>query len=191
MDEILDDFRSESKGLVDELMDILDEVEGEYDRRGDLEKYGQVVDRIMGGAKSLEMAVDVGESNLPKIGMYAELCKIVGYKASQIEGNEQFFDAVVAVLLDATEMLEQMVNNLGSEGEKNIKDLLSNTFLDRLKWISGHFDANMRSSIAVDAGQTSEEKATEKTGDKTTDKPAQASNSQAEINELLKALGVN
>lgn len=169
MDEMLVDFQEESKGLVEELVDILDEVEGEYENRSQLEKFGQVVDRIMGGAQSLEMALDEPSVGLSMIGKYAQICKTVGYKASQIDDNEEFYNIVVAFLLDANEMLESLVDNLGDDS--NAQSTMSETFLDRLKWISGQFKEGMRASVAVEG-----------------DKPA--GNSQADIDALLKSLGV-
>ena len=92
--EILEDFKKESKNLLQEMKDILDDIEGDFEKVLELEKYGQTVDRIMGGAKSL--ATNFAEE-FPKehfihqLGDYAALCKAVGYKASQIKNNEQFY----------------------------------------------------------------------------------------------------
>merc|ERR1711976_794029 len=128
MDELLVEFKSESKDLISELMTILEDLEDDPGKVKDLENYGQIVDRIMGGAKSLAMAVDDSET-LNRIRTYAELCKAVGYKGSQIEGNEEFANIVIALLLDATEMLEQMVVTLGTDQQKDIKQHLNQTFL--------------------------------------------------------------
>lgn len=170
MDEILKDFKEESKGLVVEMTDILDDVEGEFANRNRLEQYGQLVDRIMGGAQSLEMALEQESAVLSQIGKYAEICKAVGYKASQIDDNEQFFDVVVAFLLDATEALELMLGVFATEEESKIKNLLNETFLDRVKWISSQFKAGVRASVAVEEDSKGA--------------------SQADIDALLKALGV-
>ncbi|MEZ4871043.1 MAG: hypothetical protein R2827_02115 [Bdellovibrionales bacterium] len=151
-------------------MGILDDIEDRFEQRHQLESYGQVVDRIMGGAKSLAMALD-NTKHLDQVGNYAELCKLVGYKASQIEDNEQFFNIVHGLLTDATEMLLEMVQTFGTENEKNIKEHLSTTFLDRLKWVNGQFDENIRSTLALDS----------ESGKKA---------SQSEIDDLMKSLGL-
>lgn len=169
MDEIVVDFKQESKDLINELHDILDDIEGEFSQKQRLEEFGQIVDRIMGSAKSLEMVFD-DPTQIEKIGKYAELCKLVGYKASQIEENEQFFDIVVALLMDATDMLEEMTETLGTEKEKSIQETLSTTFLDRLQWVSQHFDQNTRASVGVETGEK---------------KPG-----QEDIDALLKAMGL-
>lgn len=173
MDEILLEFKEESKDLVEQLLDILDSAEEGYENRAQLEEYGQIVDRIMGGAKSVAMAC---ESEMPsQIGAYAELCKIVGYKGSQISSDTNFYVVVVAFLQDATEMLEKMVEVTGTPKEQSIKELLSTTFLDRLKWISERFEEGLRASVAT-------------TADK---KEAKDENSQADIDSILAQLGLN
>lgn len=170
MDEIVVDFKEESKELIGQLNQILAECEGNFDKRIRLEEYGQIVDRIMGGSKSLAMVFD-DTTHIDKIGSYAELCKLVGYKASQIENNVPFYDIVVGLLMDATEMLEEISNSLATPQEKDIKDLLSKTFLERLQWVSQQFDENTRGTVAID-----------QTGKKKT--------GQSEIDDLLASMGI-
>ena len=170
MDEILEDFKAESKSLIKDLLEILEDIEGDYSKKQKLEEFGQLVDRIMGGAQSVAMGYDA-EHQIHRISKYAELCKLVGYKASQIEKNEQFYNIVIALLLDAVEMLDELVTKLETEEEKNIQEILSKTFLERLQWVSEHFDENMRASVAV----------TEDEGQKM---------SQNQIDDLLKSLGM-
>lgn len=170
MDEIVEEFKLESIDLVKELIDILETIEDSFEERHRLEQYGQVVDRIMGGARSLAVAVD-SPDHLNQVGTYAELCKLVGYKASQISDNVQFFNVVHGLLMDATEMLMQMIVTFGTDKEKNIKESLSTTFLDRLKWINGQFDENTRGTLSLD-----------------TDKRETAT--QSEIDALMKSLGI-
>lgn len=165
------EFKSESKDLVEELIDLLEEAEETgIQSKVKLDKYGQIVDRIMGSATSLSMTVEDSQY-LEKIGHYAEICKIVGYKGSQLE-NEQFFNVVVAMLLDATEMLQQMVKELGTAEERDLKDLLTDTFLDRLRFIDSQFDENLRGTVAAK------------------EEPGEDSSTQAQIDDLLAALGV-
>jgi hypothetical protein len=171
MDEILQDFKDESKDLVEQLLDILDSAEEGFEKKQSLEEYGQIVDRIMGGAKSVAMATD---SPMPEqIGTYAELCKIVGYKGSQISTDGPFYTVVVAFLQDATEMLELMIDVTGTPKERSIKEILNKTFLDRLKWISEKFEEGLRASVATKADG----------------KEAEV-NEQADIDAILKQLGL-
>ena len=150
MDEILTEFKQESNGLINELIEILEGVEGDISQRGRLEEYGQKVDRIMGTAKSLATA-DIAKDIMEKIGNYGELCKIVGYKCSQIDKNAGLFDLVIAFLLDATEMLQKMVEDV-DQGKLDFKSLLGQTFLDRLKWIDRQLGEGLRGTVATPAG---------------------------------------
>ena len=168
MDEILEDFKSESKALIADLINILESVEGDFTKVEELEQYGQVVDRIMGGASTVSMTMD-DPSEIEKIAKFAELCKKVGYRASQIEKNEDFFHITVALLMDATETMESVVDSLGRE-RKNWNEFLSSTFLDRLKFVNSHFSENTRASVAVGTGENAM--------------------GQDDINDLLKSLGI-
>ena len=170
MDEILVDFKQESIELTESLIAILEDIEMDFSKVERLDEYGQVVDRIMGGAKNVAMFSD-NPDYINNIADYAEICKLVGYKGSQIEGNESFFNIVVGLLLDATEMQLEILNALGTEKEKSIKEHLNETFLDRLKWVSNKFDENVRGSLSLD----------KKTSTKA---------SQSDIDDLLKNFGL-
>ncbi len=147
MDEILVDFKSESKQLIKRMIAVLDQIEGDFAQRAQLENFGQIVDRIMGGAETLALVTEKNEQ-VNMIGRYAQICKLVGYKASQLD-NEQMFHVVVGFLLDASEMLDQIVENLGTPQEVDLKTALPKTFLDRLNWIADKFDKDLRASVAV------------------------------------------
>ena len=56
MDEIVIEFCDEADDLCEQLEEILDQYEEDNSNRSLLEKYGQVVDRIMGTAKSIGVA---------------------------------------------------------------------------------------------------------------------------------------
>ena len=166
--DIVKDFVIESKGIIQDLVDLLESIEGDFSQVGQLEEYGQKVDRIMGGAKSLALLVPQ-DHPLHMVADYAALCKAVGYKASQIQGNAQFFDICVALLLDATETLSEWINNLGNDSAEEMKNSFTSTFLERLRWVSNQFGADVRSSVDAQ-------------------KPKKMD--QNEIDELLRKLGV-
>ncbi len=170
MDEFIVDFKVEAKKLVTDMTDILEGLEGDFSLKEGLNDYGQLVDRILGGAKSLELNSE-SPRNLQDIGNYAEICKLVAYSGSQISKNEGLYNIVVALLLDATEMLGEMILATDTGEEKNIKELLSTTFLERLKLINQQFDVNTRGSLEISENQS---------------KGA----TQNEIDDLMKALGV-
>lgn len=170
--EILKEFQLESQALTEQMLEILESIEGDFSQVKRLEEYGQTVDRIMGGAKSLAMSTTNAEHAIHKIGDYSALCKAVGYKASQIKNNSGFYDICVALLLDATELLEEMINSITENKPKEVKQLLSKTFLDRLRWVSNQFSAEYRASVEV-----KENNAPKKLG-------------QSEIDDILAKLGL-
>lgn len=171
-DKILKDFYKESKELINELIEQLGVCEEDFSQVKGLETYSQKVDRIMGSAKTLSLQMGEQKELMSKIGDYSALCKTVAYKASQIKNNENFYNVCVALLFDATEMLGSLIESAhaGSK-ESSIKSLFSQTFIDRLKWISEQFGAEYSSSISV-------HKRTSKM-------------SQPEIDDLLKKLGLD
>ena len=146
---ILKDFQIESKTLIAGLLQILEDCEGDFSQVKSLEKYGQTVDRMMGGARSLDKALESPSPFIQSVGDYAALCKAVGYKASQIKDNEQFYDICVALLLDATEVLQDLVEHLFEEDQKSLKSFINQAFLERLKWVSDIFGAEYRASVQV------------------------------------------
>jgi hypothetical protein len=149
---------------------ILETCEGDYSQVKGLEEYGQNVDRIMGAAKSLALMAKP-DHLIHKIADYSAICKAVGYKSSQIQDNEQFYDICVALLSDGTEVLQAMIDNL-TEGNATVKELFSKTFLERLRWVSSVFSADIRGSVDVHKGQKTKL-------------------SQNEIDDLLKKLGLD
>lgn len=143
--EILNEFVVESKTIIKLSTVLLEKVEGEMVQAQKLKEYSNYVDRIMGGAKIIAVLASPSHPvNL--VSDYAALCKAVGYKASQINNNEQFYDICVALLLDATENLEGLLDNLDKSPEV-LKATISSTFLDRLRWVSNKFSSEYRSSV--------------------------------------------
>lgn len=168
--DILKEFEIESKSLIESLIEILERCEGDFAQVKSLEQYGQTVDRIMGGASNI--ALVTGDSNhvIHKIADYSAVCKAVGYKASQIKDNESFYDICVALLLDATEALREMVNVCtDDQGQEKVRALMTPAFIDRLRWVSKQFSAEYSSSVGV--------------------KTTSSKMGQDDIDELLKKLG--
>lgn len=166
------EFQIESQQIMVRLQEILEACEGDFQQVKRLEDYGQSVDRIMGAAKSLISVAGPFASVVEELGDYAAVCKAVGYKASQIRDNEQFYDVCVACLQDATDVLKDIVDHMFQEEKKNIKSYLSNALIDRLKWVSSQFGAEYKATLDVHGG-----KATKM--------------NQGEIDELLKKLGLD
>lgn len=148
--EIVDEFLQESKTLIEPMLELLEGLEGDFTQIKKLEDYGNQVDRIMGGAKSLAMLVPETHS-LHLIGDYAALCKAVSYKASQITDKPQFYDICVALLIDATETLQKLLERINEPIEK-LKKEISSTFLERLKWVSEQFSTTFSGTVGTVGG---------------------------------------
>ncbi len=173
--ELLTGFIAESNGLIAYMTEILEACETDFRLVKRLEDYGQNVDRIMGGAQSLAMMEPDTEHLIHRIGNYSALCKAVGYKTSQITNNQNFYEICVALLLDATEILEEMIQELekSPDGKGNsMKEMVSQTLIDRVRWVSSQFSEEYRASVAV----------TSKDSNKM---------SQNQIDDLLKKLGLD
>lgn len=143
--EILEEFVVESKGLVQELLEMLEGLEGHPEKNPALADYGNLVDRIMGGAQSLALLLPRSHA-LHVISDYAAICKAVGYKGSQIKNNAGFVNVVYAFLLDATEILEVFFDQVDQPMDV-LKKEIPTTFIERLKWLSQQFDESYRSSV--------------------------------------------
>jgi len=167
--EILKDFIHESKNLIQESCVILGEVEENIRQASKLDEYGNLVDRIMGGAKNIALMLPPAHA-LHLVSSYAELCKAVGYKTSQITNNEQFFNVCVALLQDATETLDRLLDNLDKHPD-DLRKTLPEAFIERLRWISNKFNDDYRASV-------------------NTKKASQKSMDQNEIDALIKKMGL-
>lgn len=166
--EIVKDFVDESKGLIHELVELLESIEGDYSQVNKLAEYGNKIDRIMGGAKSIALLLPEDHA-VHMIADYTGLCKAVGYKASQVKNNEQLYDIIVALLLDATETLDGMMSRLHISAN-DLKKSISNTFLERVRWVSDQLSDDLNAS--VDTGASGGKMA------------------QDEIDEMLRRLGL-
>jgi len=137
MKEIVLNFKNESLELIGELEEILEDLDEEM-KASELERFGQVIDRIMGAAKSI---------GLKDIGTYTELGKIISYKASQTD-NDQLLNVVLATLFDATDIIKKMLMNIYSPENESDKVKVE-AFTKRLNWLSAKFNDIERCSIAI------------------------------------------
>ena len=170
MKEIVAEFCKEGDQFLSQLEEILFSLEDDLTQVHQLEKFGQVIDRIMGAAKSLE---------LHKIATMCELGKIIGYKSSQVS-DQKMINIVVAVLFDAVEILKKMILSVEKMGDVNIEGISTSAFITRLKWLSEKFGHIERASVAI--GNANENIL--KVNDGTT------TNVQDSIDDLLKQLGL-
>lgn len=161
MKEVVDEFCTESEELFSKLEDILEQLEDSPENRALLEEFGQVIDRVMGSAKTL---------GADEIATFCELGKIIGYKSSQVE-DQALVNVVIAVLFDAVDLLQKMLNQLKTGNTHLLNDMNTEAFATRLKWLSDKFKNIDRASCSYDS-QSSENL------------------EQSSIDDLMKSLGL-
>lgn len=162
MKEIVLDFCNESAELFDQLEATLEELETDLQNTVQLEMFGQVIDRVMGAAKSI---------GATEVANFCELGKLIGYKSSQTK-DEALLNIVVAVLFDTVDILRKMIDELRTGNSSALKTLSTDAFSTRLRWLSDKFKHIDRASCEIDKDE-------EKTR-----------MSQASIDDLLESLGL-
>lgn len=143
MSEIIEDFCKESEAIYTQLEEILDSYEDEPESRK-LEEFGQIIDRIMGAAKSVDAT---------QTGLYCDLGKSISYKASQ-SMDEALLDIVIAVLFDTVEILQVMNKNIEEHKEEKVSGINLEAFGTRLRWLADKFKDIQRSSVAIAPDET-------------------------------------
>lgn len=142
MKEIIIDFCDEAEALFDELQVSLEILEDIPTNTNELEKFGQVIDRIMGAAKS------IGAS---EIATFCELGKTIGYKSSQIK-DVALIEVVTAILFDSLDLLRKMIQSLRDGNDNVMGNLNTKAFVTRLTWLSAKFKNIDRASVAIGGG---------------------------------------
>ncbi|EQC50305.1 Hpt domain protein [Bacteriovorax sp. BSW11_IV] len=160
MREIVIDFCDESIELFNQLEEGLEILEEDPTRSEELEKFGQLIDRVMGAAKSI---------GADEIATFCELGKVIGYKSSQ-STDTALLEVVIAILFDSVELLRKMVNQIKTGNEQGLKSLNTQAFGTRLSWLSEKFKDIERASCAVE--------------------PQSKNLSQTSIDDLMSSLGL-
>lgn len=140
MREIVIDFCDEADDLFQKLEESLSMLEDDPTLTSELEKFGQVIDRIMGAAKSI---------GATEIATFCELGKTIGYKSSQVK-DIPLIEVVVAVLFDSLDILRKLNSSLRQGNNKSIESINTKAFVTRLKWLSEKFKGIDRASCAID-----------------------------------------
>lgn len=140
MKEIVLDFCKEAEELFDQLEQSLEILEENPKMNSELERFGQVIDRIMGAAKSI---------GAHEIATFCELGKVIGYKSSQVK-EIPLIEVVVAVLFDSVHLLRKMIISLKEGNNKSMSNLNTKAFVTRLNWLSEKFKDIDRGSCAID-----------------------------------------
>jgi chemotaxis protein histidine kinase CheA len=144
MKEIILDFCAEAEELFNQLEQSLEATEENPANNKELEKFGQIIDRIMGAAKSI---------GATEIATFCELGKVIGYKSSQIK-DIPLIEVVVAILFDSLHMLRKMITALKEGNERSMQHLNTKAFGTRLNWLSEKFKDIDRASCAIENSTT-------------------------------------
>ncbi len=147
MKEIVVEFCIESNELITQLQDTLDIIEEDPTQIQYLEQFGQVIDRMMGAAKSL---------GADEIATFCELGKVIGYKSSQAK-DPALLEIVIAILFDCVDLLNKMLKQLETGQEKHRDQLNMKAFATRLKWLSEKFKHIERASCELSGEKVSKQ----------------------------------
>ncbi len=135
---ILEDFKEGSLDLISECIVLLESLEENPSEVEKLNDFANRIDRVMVGAKSLAL-IAPKEHAINLVADYCAICKSVGQQGSQVYNNDQLYNVVVALLLDAVEMIQDLFVKMDLPIAE-LKKSLTITFVDRLKWISFQYD---------------------------------------------------
>jgi chemotaxis protein histidine kinase CheA len=141
MKEIIDGFCEESLGFYTELEEALETLEDDPATYAvELEKFGQIIDRVMGAAKSV---------GADEVASFSELGKVIGYKSSQVK-DMAIVNVVIAILFDCVDLLRKMTQGIKAGNDHALKGLNTKAFCTRLKWLSDKFKDIERASCAME-----------------------------------------
>lgn len=135
--DILNDFYQESNTIITESIDLLEEMEGDFSQKENLKVFANKIDRIMGASASIAMMAEP-DHGLNLVTDYTSLCKMVAYKAAEIQDNTKLYDVTVALLLDAVEALNVLIKKIELPMAE-LKKVISPNFIERLRWVSEQF----------------------------------------------------
>ena len=138
MKEIVNDFCDESVELFNELEATLEVLEDDPTANKELENFGQIIDRVMGAARSV---------GAEEVATFCELGKTIGYKSSQVN-DEALIEVVTAILFDSVDLLRKMIDQIKTGKAHALGGLNTKAFVTRLNWLSDKFKDIERSSCA-------------------------------------------
>ena len=147
-DEILAGFVVESKKLVRECVRILEKVEDGEGPERLLADYANRIDRVMGAAGSL--APEGGKHVLNLIADGTSLCKSLGNQTAKLAHHHPYINVATSFLIDATEMIEELLADVEGDYEK-LRKHLQGPLVDRLKWITAMSDKFPEKARAEDS----------------------------------------
>jgi hypothetical protein len=135
--EIIDSFREEANGLLEELRIIIDKLEEAHETfpKELLEEFANKADRIMGTANTFD-SMAPGNPVFLQIGKFGELCKVTGYKASTLN-HLKLIPIFAAFWADTVDILQELCDNVGDALKiKEVTHGYIPTLQKRLIWLA-------------------------------------------------------
>jgi len=134
--ELLDGFTSESKQILEELQELVDELENHQEFPTDkIQEFSQKIDRIMGAAKTL-LTIDNKNTGIRFLAKTGELCKAMGYEAAALPRPElvPFFASFWA---ETVEVMQEVLYNIKDPRKcQSIVVSKSSSIEKRLIWLA-------------------------------------------------------
>ncbi len=158
-EEILEGFKEETKELLSELMGLVEQIEdsGETFPKDELEKFAQIIDRVMGTVNTMSQ-MDPENQGFSAIGKLSGLCKALGYKAAE-SNCAPIVPLFAAFWADTVDIIGEISENLTNQ--EKVKEILSDfspVLQKRLEWLgkkvmdlSKSKEGEGQSQIQVDA----------------------------------------
>ncbi len=152
--KVLQEFTSESEKIIISMLSILNKIRGDASLAGQLEDFGNQVDRIMGAAQSLALAMSEDHA-LDIISDYSSICKTTAYRAAKVGDHAAFFNICVALLTDGTKTLQFLIKNIHLPFE-TLKKSFDSTMIERFRWVSEQAQKDPKSLGGLDDGKMSQ-----------------------------------
>lgn len=136
-DEILKEFEAESKTIVQDALLILNGILENLDQYRDLSIYSNAIDRIMGGAATVAIEYKP-DHPLHLVKEYTLVCKVLSLQLAESDSNRELLKSCVALLVEATKIVEKLLRNLHLSGTE-IFSVIPQNFIGNFNKISDQF----------------------------------------------------
>lgn len=134
--ELLEGFTSESKQILTELEELVEELEESKGFPSEkIQEFSQKIDRIMGAAKTL-LTIDKENTGIRFLANTGEICKAMGYEAAALPRPElvPFFASFWA---ETVEVMQEVLSNIADTRKcQAIVVAKSSSIEKRLIWLA-------------------------------------------------------
>lgn len=165
--KMMNDFQTRTQPLVEQLGEILDNAEAGIAYSPLLRDYARLVEMIQNSSRTLGQAFPDPKHLVHRLHDYSGLCKSIALKIADLKDNDTLYDVALALLMDATEVLVEIIKGIRSKNV-GIDGFLNQKLVERLQWASYQFQTQGRLRTGDGAEKLD----------------------QSDIDDLLKKLGV-